>query len=158
MKDYFALLTKPRKFEKPLKTEPSKPSKGASEGNDGLVDKGFQNFVSTKPYISAGDLVTPSDSDQALLRNHKPNSLNLIAEMICKHCGTQMQPIEAGYFSCPGCHYQLVEPRSGFWHKNGVQLPLVNYLMGVTTTDAPNNLAFPLLVKAKIGRTWGGCK
>ncbi len=56
-----------------------------------------------------------ADSDRVLLSNHKSELLQLLTAKTCKRCGTPMQHIEAGYFSCPKCRYQLVESNSGFW-------------------------------------------
>lgn len=33
----------------------------------------------------------------------------------CQRCDASMQHVEAGYFSCPACHFQAVEAKSGFW-------------------------------------------
>jgi TubC N-terminal docking domain len=33
----------------------------------------------------------------------------------CERCGAKMKHVEAGYRSCPSCHFQIVEPKSGYW-------------------------------------------
>lgn len=48
------------------------------------------------------------------LRSHKDE---LVALLFCRRCANPMEQIEAGYFSCPECHYQAAEARSGYWTK-----------------------------------------
>lgn len=48
------------------------------------------------------------------LRAHKEE---LVGLLFCRHCAAPMEHVEAGYFSCPACHCQVVEARSGFWTK-----------------------------------------
>ena len=58
------------------------------------------------------DILTPD-----LLTELRAHKAELVALLFCRHCASPMQQIEAGYFSCPQCHYQMVEPRSGYWTK-----------------------------------------
>lgn len=56
-----------------------------------------------------------ADDLLARIRTHKVELLALLTPKPCKRCSTPMTKIEAGYFSCPACFFQLVEAKSGFW-------------------------------------------
>lgn len=65
-------------------------------------------------------LITPasklSSDDRAQIKQYKPEFLRLLTPKLCERCAAPMTHIEAGYFSCPECHYQCVEAKSGFWY------------------------------------------
>lgn len=65
--------------------------------------------------------VTPAskltEAERALVARHKEKLLALLAPKPCAQCATPMTHIEAGYYSCPACHYQIVEAKSGYFHK-----------------------------------------
>ncbi len=58
-----------------------------------------------------------TEQHRALLRQHKAELLRLLTPKPCAQCGAPMEHVEAGYFSCPACHSQVVEARSGFFYR-----------------------------------------
>ena len=70
--------------------------------------------------VSDGKLhVKPSanltEQQRADIRAHKAELLTLLTPKLCERCSTPMQRLELGYHTCPNCHYQIVERKSGFW-------------------------------------------
>lgn len=49
------------------------------------------------------------------IRERKAELLRLLTPKPCQRCNAAMENIEAGYFSCPACHFQIVERHSGFF-------------------------------------------
>lgn len=62
-----------------------------------------------------GDEELLTDEMLADIRTQKEELLALLTPRLCVRCDTQMTHIEFGYYSCPACYFQIVEPRSGFW-------------------------------------------
>lgn len=56
-----------------------------------------------------------TDQQRSDIRAHKAALLALLCQKPCEKCNAPMERIEFGYYSCPACCFQSVEPKSGFW-------------------------------------------
>jgi hypothetical protein len=131
MKDYLLSFEKQcqeaKTFENVLLDKPTKPTKLAFVGFVGNAPDTFSKVlaVGTTTLFSGSSVDSfegtlpsvPSKPTKPYTNILARNLLNrILTPKPCRHCSTPMTRVEAGYFSCPECHYQCVEAKSGFWY------------------------------------------
>jgi hypothetical protein len=118
MKDYLKLFETQsgqgsETFAKAPSVQPTKPTKPGSVGFVGCTPSAFPKVLPSEanpPMASEAINTLQNELPDEPTKPTKPDELKT-----CERCGVAMACIELGYYSCPACHYQVVEARSGFW-------------------------------------------